>query len=636
MVAVMAARQPPALAPSRVVEIGEVSCLVEDRGGGRVFVHGELVYAWDADDEPSRRLAAVQLVRMKAARAVQVASGFGVTPQTLRRWEGAETDAGAAGLVAGKRGPRGPTRLTEEVVTDIRARRQTGAALRTIATAVGVCEASVRRALSQPGRAATPGPVTVAEADRAADPPALPDPVFAPAGRVPLVGLLLAVPALAATGLLDCATGVFRQLPNEFPGLETMLVEAVLRALAREPRAERATRIDPVALGRVLGLDRAPEVQTIRREITALAASGRAEDFLAALARRQVVRREGADPGPAAVLYVDGHVRAYQVRGKTAQPHLARLGFPAPATVRTWVADAAGDPVLVVVARPGAPLSGQLRQLLPELRKAVGDQRRVLVGFDHGGWSPALFAHMAAHGFDVLTWRKGPVADVEEAQFAGVIHHDGAGPEHRWRAADTTVDLLAGEAGDVFTMRQVTLSVAKDAHGSNRHGQASTRQIHILTTRTDLAVGDVIYRMGARWRQENYFRYARMHFDPDPAGLREAEADPGRQVRDIQITLITNAIRIAAFNAATALARTIRVDTGSARASHEARRLARQALAGSGDIDPRDGTLTVRLDPLPTQRATAAIAELCGHLTATNTCYPGSTLVLRYEVKTRP
>ncbi len=44
----------------------------------------------------------------------------------------------------------------------------------------------------------------------------------------------------------------------------------------------------------------------------------------------------------------------------------------------------------------------------------------------------------------------------------------------------------------------------------------------------------------------------------------------------------------------------------------------------------------VRLDPLPTQRATTAIAELCEYLTATETRYPGTDLVLRYEVKTRP
>jgi hypothetical protein len=59
-------------------------------------------------------------------------------------------------------------------------------------------------------------------------------------------------------------------------------------------------------------------------------------------------------------------------------------------------------------------------------------------------------------------------------------------------------------------------------------------------------------------------------------------------------------------------------------------------LTGSGDIDPDNGTLTVRLDPLPTQRATTAITQLCEHLTATNTRYPGTDLILRYQVKTRP
>jgi hypothetical protein len=42
------------------------------------------------------------------------------------------------------------------------------------------------------------------------------------------------------------------------------------------------------------------------------------------------------------------------------------------------------------------------------------------------------------------------------------------------------------------------------------------------------------------------------------------------------------------------------------------------------------------LDPLPTGRATAAIAQLCEHLTATQTRYPGTNLILRYEIKTSP
>src|ERR1035437_8002172 len=121
-----------------------------------------------------------------------------------------------------------------------------------------------------------------------------------------------------------------------------------------------------------------------------------------------------------------------------------------------------------------------------------------------------------------------------------------------------------------------------------------------------------------------------------PARLPLAQVNPGQQVLDIQTKLISHAIRIAAFNTATAMARDVRVHTGYARANHEAHTLIRQALTGSGDIDPGDGVLTIRLDPLMTGRATAAIAQLCEHLTATQTRYPGTDFVLRYEVKTHP
>jgi len=756
--AIMTAQLPLTLVPAGAIEIGQVAALVADAAGGRVFVRGELVFAWDAGDDLGRRLAAVQLVRIKGARAVRVAEGFGVTTETLRRWEGAVTDVGVAALGSGKRGPKGPSRLSQEVIADIRARRRSGASLRAIAAAVGVSEATVRRALpaGSQGAATTTGDVDDARAAgdcgdagtgqcAAVDLPVLPppadrsgeraaarwgqmthaEPVFAPAARVPLAGLLLAIPALEATGLLSCATTVFGQLRNGFYGLDTMLLEGVLRALAGEPRAEGSTRIDPAALGRILGLDRGPEVKTIRRKITALAATGRADELLAAMAATHIARLDASNPDLLAVFYVDGHVRAYQGGRKVAKTHLSRLKFPAPATVETWISDASGDPVLVVMADPGASLAMELRRLLPDLRRAVGDHRRVLVGFDRGGWSPALFEHMDAQGFDVLTWRKGLTDDVDPDLFADAAYTDETGRTHQWRVADTTVDLPVGDNDEVFTMRQVSLLVANNKTGRDERGQDSTRQIHILTTRGDLPVEQVIYRMGSRWRQENYFRYARMHFDldshdayattdddptrlvPNPAkkkahqqvlaararyeralaatdaalldavsppegqavlitnadhdrltaDLRAAESNldaaqathraiaarlplaqvnPGQQVLDIQTKLITHAIRIAAFNTATALARDVRVHTGYARANHEAHTLIRQALTGSGDIDPQDGTLTIRLDPLPTRRATTAIAELCEHLTATHTRYPGTNLILRYEAKTHP
>ena len=71
----------------------------------------------------------------------------------------------------------------------------------------------------------------------------------------------------------------------------------------------------------------------------------------------------------------------------------------------------------------------------------IGDHRRVLVGFDRGGWSQALFADLHAAGFDTLTWRKGPIADIDEDQFSECVHIDEHGRTHTWALADTDVEL---------------------------------------------------------------------------------------------------------------------------------------------------------------------------------------------------
>jgi prepilin-type processing-associated H-X9-DG protein len=564
MMAVMTVQPPLPLVPGDARPVGATAAIVEDGDGGRVFVHGNLAYAWDVDDSAARRFAAVSLMRIKAATQLEVAEAFAVKPATVRRWETWLTDAGVAGLLGEPKGPKRKSKLIADTVARIQRLRDSGASYRAIAAETGVSEGSVRNALlladngarteeaclattsdappepepepegepevekdcsaaisdDPPGPVPGEVPVLADPVDRGAERalaafgliPYAP-PVFTGCARAPLAGLLLALPALTATGLLDTAHTVYGEFGNGFYSLDTMLCESVFRALLGEARAEGATRIDPPALGRVLGLDRAPEVKTVRRKIRLLAEAGKAGDWIAAMARRHVQ----ASPGQAAVLYVDGHVRAYQGTRRIAKTHVPRLKFPAPATVETWVCDAAGDPLLVVMAEPAASLAAELRRLIPELRDMVGDDRRVLVGFDRGGWSPALFADLDAAGFDTLTWRKGKIADIDEHKFTTHTHTDEHGRTHTWRLADTEVELDIADgprAGQVFRMRQVSL-----------FNTAGTRQMHILTTRPDLTPGEIRYRMGSRWRQENHYRYARIHFDLDSHDTYHATDD---------------------------------------------------------------------------------------------------------------
>jgi hypothetical protein len=119
-----------------------------------------------------------------------------------------------------------------------------------------------------------------------------------------------------------------------------------------------------------------------------------------------------------------------------------------------------------------------------------------------------------------------------------------------------------------------------------------------------------------------------------PARIRLGEIAPDMVRLDAEIKQITHAIRMAACNAETLLARSL--DGHYARAGDEAYALIREALTTSGDIIPGHGQLLIRLDPLTAPRRTQALAALCDQLNQAQARYPGTDLVLRYEVKPHP
>src|ERR1700678_1417138 len=91
---------PVPLLPAGGAEVAPGAGLVAGAGGGGlVSVHGLAAFAWDAGDEAGRRLAAVQLVRLRAASQGQVAEAFGVDPVTIWRWDQALGAGGGGGLV---------------------------------------------------------------------------------------------------------------------------------------------------------------------------------------------------------------------------------------------------------------------------------------------------------------------------------------------------------------------------------------------------------------------------------------------------------------------------------------------------------------------------------------------------------
>ncbi|MEW6747133.1 MAG: putative transposase, partial [Planctomycetota bacterium] len=222
-----------------------------------------------------------------------------------------------------------------------------------------------------------------------------PEPIFAPAEGLPRAGAFLAVPVLVAAGVLDIFKDVYHHIGPAFYGLRTTVVCMLFMALLRIKRPENIKEYNPVELGRLLGLDRAPEVKTIRRQLDALARRDCGMTLTRCLAQRRVERQ----PEIVGYLYVDSHVKEYCGKYPLAKIHITRRHRSLPAATDTWVNDVHGDPVFVVPSDMNEELFTVLAPVLAEVRQWVGPDREITVVFDRGGWSQKLFQKLLDAGF---------------------------------------------------------------------------------------------------------------------------------------------------------------------------------------------------------------------------------------------
>ena len=535
-------------------------CVVRTQDAHRVILVSGIVLAhYAVSDRMSEAHAMVSLVEQGWADQNDVARAFGCSVRTLGRHQRRFEDSGLAALGHGRGYPRGRARLAASRRQWVKQLRSQGHSQREIARRLGVSEKAVRKLLRRLGWKAavssqaelpleTVPAVNSNSAKSAVEPSTGADPKLSafssattpvhsvdtdPADRrgdrllaylglledaaplfgsgtgIPRAGVLLALPALIVGGVFECAHQIYGSLGPSFYGLRTSLLTLLLMALWRIKRPEGLKEHSPADLGRVLGLDRAPEVKTLRRKLARLAACQRAAEFGRALAQRRVALRASA----LGFLYVDGHVRVYHGQHRLPKAHVARMRLSLPATSDYWVNDTAGDPLFVVTAEANAGLVKMLPGILEQIRLLVGN-RRVTVVFDRGGFSPKLFLQLLAAGFDLLTYRKGRYPQIPRKSF-GPHRTRQDGRNITYTLADQEVRLLKGK----LRLRQVTRRM------DNGH------QTAILTSRRDLPAAQVAYRMFDRWRQENFFKYLREEYALDAlADHAVVPDDPSREV----------------------------------------------------------------------------------------------------------
>lgn len=332
-------------------------------------------------------------------------------------------------------------------------------------------------------------------------------PEFQPAADVPNGGVLFALPALLAVGLLE-KSGDYLELPKGYYGLESLLLLLAFMALARLKSIESLRYCAPGEWGNLLGLDRVPEVRTLREKIQVLSKDNSPEQWSAELCKQWME----AAPEQAGTLYIDGHVRVYNGhQTKLPRHYVSRQKLCLRATSDYWVNAMDGQPFFVVnqVIDPGM-IKVLEQDIVPRLERDVPNQpdeeqlnsnpllHRFTMIFDREGYSPALMKRMKEKRIACSTYHKYPGESWAEDEFQSCIATMPNGQQLEMRLAERGSCLSNG-----LWVREIR-KLTKQGH-----------QTSIISTDYCLLQAPLAVAMFSRWSQENFFKYMREHYGLD-------------------------------------------------------------------------------------------------------------------------
>lgn len=317
-------------------------------------------------------------------------------------------------------------------------------------------------------------------------------------------GVLAMVPALLSQGLM-LTKELYKFPSNQYYGLESIVLTLAFMALGRIKNPEQLKQCKPGEIGRIIGLDRIPEVRCLREKIKCLSDQQKAQE----LNNRLVDLWYDKDQQEASFLYIDGHQRIYYgSKANIPAKYISRQKLCLSATTEYWVNDATGMPVMMVMAELTEKLEAAIETLIiPQMQQTsllkvidpqnAPDQPQCTFVFDREAYHPAFFNRLwEQYRIAILTYRKNVKEPWEEKRFQ-------------------TIDVKVLNQNIPMNLCEAKIVLDGYTFTEVRKLGESGHQTAIITTHPSLKMADIAGRMFARWIQENFFRYLIADYDFD-------------------------------------------------------------------------------------------------------------------------
>jgi hypothetical protein len=326
-------------------------------------------------------------------------------------------------------------------------------------------------------------------------------------------GVLLSLPALLSNGLLNHSKDF--KLENVYYSEEMIFVCLAFLSLLRVQNINQVGTIPCGELGRAMGLDRIPEVKTLRRRIARFSTKGDVQQWSWKLSEGWMA----ANTGLAGVLYIDGHVNLYYGHATTMPKRfVSRLRLCMSGSTDYWVNDKTGQPFFVVNEVVNSGMIEQIKtSILPRLEKDVPAQpseeqfiqnpllHKFMIVCDRECYSPEFFDYLWQKRVAICTYNKNVKDKWPEEDFTLYETTQEEGTEERLKLAEKEITLKFGTEKDPKEIKcREVRKLSKSGH-----------QTSIITTNWILGIVAIGLYMFARWCQENFFKYMMDNFDID-------------------------------------------------------------------------------------------------------------------------
>jgi hypothetical protein len=340
-------------------------------------------------------------------------------------------------------------------------------------------------------------------------------------------GILLALPSLLANGLFT-NTGYFEK-QSAYYSLESIFLSLSFLSLLRIKTLAQSVNVSCGELGRVIGLDRIPEVKTLRKRIAYFSNTGKVKQWAIDLSRLWLNSNEELS----GILYIDGHVNIYYgEQTKMPKRFVSRMRLCMSGSTDYYINDRLGQPFFVVSKEiNGSMIETIKKEIIPQLKSDIPNQpdekeleanpmlSKFMIVTDRECYSPEFIADLWDERISMTTYKKNVKDQWDDAEFDEYEELDENG---------NIVKVCLAERGTLLEYNkkefEINAETKKETLKSKskqlwvrevRKKSESGHQTAIITTNYMLKTVLIGLYMFARWSQENFFKYMIENFGLD-------------------------------------------------------------------------------------------------------------------------